>query len=348
LIRNKLSSPKLSIIIPVYNVEPYVEKCLRSCAEQNIPYSDYEIIVVNDGTKDNSLNIVERVAKEYSNITVVSQKNAGLSAARNKGLSLAVGEYIWFIDSDDWIEDNCFKKLTDLLYENCLDGLIICAANVLNGTPSKRQDYSELKRTFYSGIELLKMNYLELCVPFTIYRRDFLKENNLKFKEGIFHEDSEFTPRSYYFAKRIAVKNDVIYFVNINPFSITRSINYKKAFDYIKVARSLSTFSQFIPTDLIYIYNNIISRDINNSLYNSYQMDNITIRTLNIELKKNKSLFKHLRKSTIAKYRIEGILFDILPRHCVQVYKFIQFINFNQYKYYSAISVSNKMQSLTN
>ena len=128
----KLIEMKLSIIIPVYNVEKYVEKCLRSCAEQDLPSDEYEIIVVNDGTKDSSLEIVERVAKDYSNIAIISQENAGLSAARNKGLSLAKGEYIWFIDSDDWIEKNCLQKIIRKCFEDGLDVLGICAANVVN------------------------------------------------------------------------------------------------------------------------------------------------------------------------------------------------------------------------
>lgn len=309
-----------------------MEKCLRSCAEQDIPSSDYEIIVVNDGTRDNSLVLAVQVAKEYPNITVVSQENAGLSAARNKGLSLATGQYVWFVDSDDWIEANCLKKITDLFYENYLDGLMICAAYIVNGTPLRRQDYSRLKKMIYSGIELLKTNLWEPCVQFTIYRRDFLRENNLKFMEGIFHEDSEFTPRSYYFAKCIAVINDVLYFSCMNPYSITRSINHKKAFDCIKVARSLSIFSQIVPTSLMFIYNNNISLNINNSLSYSYQMDQATIRNLNAEWKENKSLFKYLRKSTIFKYRLEGILFNIFPQYSIQIYKFMQFMNKNHYK----------------
>jgi glycosyltransferase involved in cell wall biosynthesis len=332
LIKEKVNSLKLSIIIPVYNVEHFVEKCLRTCAEQDVPSSDYEIIVVNDGTEDNSLVIVERVAKEFSNITIVSQENKGLSAARNKGLSLSTGEYVWFIDSDDWIETNCLKKIIDSLYKYHPDGLRFCAANVINGTPLIRQDYSKLIRTTYSGIELLKMNNWEPCVPFIIYRRDFLRENRLKFMEGIFHEDTEFSPRSYYFAKSITVIKDVVYFVNMNPHSITRTVNQKKAFDSIKVAQSLSIFSQIVPIDLIYIFNNRISMNINNSLNNSYKMDKVTVRNLNIELKENKSLFNYLRKSSVVKYRLEGILFGIFPMHCVQIFKFMHIMNKNLFK----------------
>ena len=103
---------KLSIIIPVYNVEKYIEKCLVNCAQQDCCTDSYEIIVVNDGTKDNSLAIAEDVARRYDNIYITSQLNAGLSEARNKGLSLAKGEYVWFVDSDDWIDTNC---LTDIM-----------------------------------------------------------------------------------------------------------------------------------------------------------------------------------------------------------------------------------------
>ena len=103
----------LSIIIPVYNVERYVEKCIRSCEMQDV--TDFELVVVNDGSTDNSLSIVEQVSKEYENIAIITQKNQGLSAARNAGLQVARGEYVWFVDSDDWIEPNCLGRITKKL-----------------------------------------------------------------------------------------------------------------------------------------------------------------------------------------------------------------------------------------
>lgn len=326
MICKKSISLKLSIIIPAYNVEPYVEKCLRSCAEQDIPSSDYEIIVINDGSKDKSLAIAEHIANEYLNMKVISQENAGLSEARNKGLTIAIGEYVWFIDSDDWIGTNCLKIITDTLYKNRPDGLLVSGVNIINGIPEKRQDYSKLNRAIYSGIELLKMNFWEPCVQFTIYNRNFLRRNNLKFMPGVFHEDSEFTPRSFYLAEKLAVLNKIIYYKFANPHSITRSVNHKKAFDIIRVANSLSVFAQSVPSDLRYLINNKISLNINNSLNLSFQMDKATIRALNIEWKNNKFLFKHLIKSSIIKYRLEGMLFWIFPQHCVQIYRFLQFI----------------------
>ena len=330
---NKTNPLKLSIVIPVYNAELYVEKCLRSCAEQDIPSSDYEIIVVNDGAKDNSLVIIEQVAKEYSNITVVSQKNAGPGSSRNKGLFLATGEYVWFIDSDDWIEANCLKKIINVLYENCLDCLIIGISEIYNGIQLRRQGYSILDKNIFAGIELLKMNYWSVPIFFTIFRRDFIDKNSLKFMEGIFlGEDSEFASKAYYFAKQIAMIDDLIYYVYPNPCSITRSFSQKKAFDCIKVAKSLSIFSKIVKKDLRYLYYNIISVIINNSMYNSYQINNDAIKSLSLELKENKTLFKYLRRSTIIKYRLEGMIFHIFPNNCVQIYKFLQLFNKNHYK----------------
>jgi glycosyltransferase involved in cell wall biosynthesis len=318
---------KLSFIIPVYNVELFLEKCLRSCADQDVNPTEYEIIVINDGTKDDSLAIAEKIATEYSNIIIVSQENAGLSAARNKGLSLAKGDYIWFVDSDDWIKSDCLKKILDLLYSKDLDGLAVCAANVENETVKKRHNFMEVEGKIFSGKEILKTEYWTHCVPFTIYRRNFLRDFDLKFMEGIYHEDSEFTPRAYYYCKRIAFISEIIYYVYISANSITRSVNPKKAFDLIKVANKISTFSEGIESDMSDVYNNLICININASLYNSSDMDEKVISLLNKELRTNKYLFKHFKKSTIFKYRFEGFLFNLFPDNCVRIYKMMQIFN---------------------
>ena len=104
---------KLSIILPIYNVEPYVEKCLRSLEHQDMPKDDYEIICVNDGSPDNSKLIVERLQKEFSNIILINQTNKGVSVARNNAIKKAKGEYLLFIDPDDSVQPNC---LSELLY----------------------------------------------------------------------------------------------------------------------------------------------------------------------------------------------------------------------------------------
>lgn len=316
---------KISIIIPVYNVEKYVEKCLLSCAEQDLPSDEYEIIIINDGSNDNSLEIVERVSMNYSNIKIFSQKNLGLSAARNKGLSFAKGEYIWFVDSDDWIAENCLKKIVDKCFDNNLDIFAICASNIIDNLPERRFIYKIPE--VLSGKDVLKNYNLQVCSPFSICRKQLLNTNNLMFYEGIFHEDSEFTPRMYYYADRVAFCDDICYFVNQNPNSITRSINFKKAFDYIKVAKSLSCFSQKVSKDCKDKFNYLISMDINNALANTYYMTKNIKSDLNKYIYNNRFLFKHLLLSKVIKYKLEGALFIIFPKYTVQVYQLIQKIN---------------------
>ena len=106
---------KISLIVPVYNVEDFVARCLNSLLEQNMSYEDYEIIIVNDGSTDSSLEIIQPYLEKYPNCKLINKPNGGLSSARNAGLNVALGEYIWFVDSDDFIMPN----LLDDLYKEC-------------------------------------------------------------------------------------------------------------------------------------------------------------------------------------------------------------------------------------
>lgn len=322
----------LSIIIPMYNVELYIEQCLLSCLRQDIPSSDYEIIVVNDGSPDGSLDIAERIANTASNIHIVSQPNGGLSAARNTGVLHAKGTYLWFVDSDDCIRENCLKSLVEQCERECLDMLAIAAANVINGCEVRRFSYTDL--SVISGGEVLDRGRMQHCVPFTIYRRAFFLQHNLKFYPGIFHEDSEFSPRSYYYAKRVGFSNEIVYLVTINPNSITRSVNYQKSFDYLKVAVSVHDFLLDVTKgEYATFFHNHIALMINNAMANLMRPSNdkqkqkIAIRNFSKELYANRYLLGHYRKASIMKYKIEGLLFMLLPRYCFKVYSFLQFFN---------------------
>lgn len=312
----------LSIIIPVYNVEPFVEKCIRSCEAQDVSKDDYEIVVVNDGSKDKSLDVVNRVANEFENIRVFSQANAGLSAARNTGMREAKGEYYMFVDSDDWIAENCLSKLIGKLRKERPDALAICAANVINGENKRRQSYPD--ETPISGRDLL-VKGVSPCAPFSIWSADFFKKHNLAFFEGIFHEDSEFTPRAYYFADKVSFTNDIIYYVRQNPNSITRSANPKKSFDLVNVVcPHLSEFSKCVDARYQYLFHDIVSMYLNNALFNIVDAPKDNQQRLNEAIFNNRSLFMHLKRSTIFKYRLEFVLFNLFPQNTVQVYKMLK------------------------
>ena len=314
----------LSIIIPVYNVEPFVEKCIRSCEAQDVSKDDYEIVVVNDGSKDNSLDVVNRVANEFENIRVFSQANAGLSAARNTGMREAKGEYYMFVDSDDWIAENCLAKIIEKLRMERPDALAICAANVLNGEDKRRQSYPD--ETPISGRDLL-VKGVSPCAPFSIWSADFFKKFKLTFFEGIFHEDSEFTPRAYYLADKVSLTNDIIYYVRQNPNSITRSANPKKSFDLVNVVcPHLSEFSKCVDARYQYLFHDMLSMYLNNALFNIVDTSKDNQQKLNEAIYNNRRLYMHLRRSTIFKYRLEFVLFNLFPRKSVQVYKMLKLI----------------------
>lgn len=198
----------LSIVVPVYNVEKYIQECISSLLEQTL--ENIEILVVNDGTKDRSIDIVRTFNDER--IVILEKENGGLSSARNYGLKHAKGEYVCFFDSDDFIDGkDSYKTMFEMAKRDDLD--------ILNGVFSWYYSKNNIKRDSryefvaqkipMTGREYLKKtlrcnNYLAIACT-QIYKRKFLLENKLIFKEGIYHEDEEFTPRTLLKAKRVNV-----------------------------------------------------------------------------------------------------------------------------------------------
>jgi glycosyltransferase involved in cell wall biosynthesis len=315
---------KLSIIIPVYNTEPYIEQCMLSCLKQDLPLDEYEIIVINDGTKDKSMSIVERIANDNKNIRIISQENKGLSAARNAGLGIAQGKYIWFVDSDDWIEENCVKSLIVKMEQDDLEGLVYAGIRYIEGKTSLGAEVS-YSNIVMSGKELMSMHPINCAAVKTIYKKEFLDQNNLRFYEGIYHEDHEFTPRAYYFINRIEFTNDHVYYNRQTPGSITQKPNPKKAFDLVVVARSLYNFKQTHDMENVgRAFDNLIAAAVNQSLSNSYYMDEDNKSMLNKRLEESRYLLDSMSHSSNGKYRIEGILFKLFPKRIVKTYNMIK------------------------
>lgn len=316
---------RLSIIIPVYNVEQYIEKCLRSCLEQDIPHTDYEIIVVNDGSPDGSIAIAEQVAANAENITVISQENGGLSAARNTGMSVARGDYIWFVDSDDTIKEKCLSSLLALCI-NEID-VVSISHNIVknNDVTSYRTNHAT------SGKGLLKLGAF-VPAPFYIMRREFLKYNNLHFVKGIYHEDLEFTPRMLYLADNIVCTELCAYNYLQRENSITTTPNAKRAFDYITIANSLETFrKQFVSKKDHAIFYNRISLCINNALDIICQNNAEQQALWNRAISDNRNIIGSLLKSSVWKYKIQGVLFKMLPFvYKTTLYRFMQWFNPNR------------------
>ncbi|HLO60095.1 MAG TPA: glycosyltransferase [Bacteroidales bacterium] len=145
---------RLSVIIPMYNVENYVERCLRSLENQNIPESHFEIICINDGSKDNSREVVIRMQQEFKNIYLIDQQNQGVSRARNNGIKKAVGKYVLFIDPDDYVKQDSLNELLRITEEKNAQ-VSISGFSILNhaGNLQKNVEYKQFCNVLYPGIE---------------------------------------------------------------------------------------------------------------------------------------------------------------------------------------------------
>lgn len=303
---------KLSIVIPVYNVEKYVNRCLLSVLNQKVSSNEYEIVIVNDGSTDSSLSIVEEMIESYNNVILVSQENAGLSAARNRGLLLAKGDYIWFVDSDDWIDDDSLISIFPYLDSNIdLLQLQYCYAY----DDCNKNEIAPFV-SFESEIEGKELMLMRKVLPppaqFCIYRRDFLLQRELFFTPNILHEDLDFKPKAIYFAKRIASIDKVVYnYYQRQEGSITGNFKLKNAIDLIFVANDLLRFVSIknishLYAQYYYIYISLILNLIFANLNHLSQWEQKSVISL---LYKNKSLFRCMLLSGSLKYFIEGLFF---------------------------------------
>lgn len=204
---------KLSIIIPAYNIQDYIRECLDSCINAlGVSGKEYEIIVVNDGSTDDTLKIAQEYSHRCDNVAIVTRKNGGLSAARNTGLQNAKGDYVWFVDGDDYITQDA---LTTIFHDIVSYGCdifsygyneIVEASNV--GSVSLRAEDVILN----AHEEFTNCNFgFPTPVWMHVYRRTYLLENELYFCEGIIHEDVEYKFRSHYLTASVLLSHKIIY-----------------------------------------------------------------------------------------------------------------------------------------
>ncbi len=271
--QNKL----LSIIIPVYNTEKYIEKCLQSCLHQDLSPQKYEIIIVNDGTKDNSFEIAKKIAADKNNIILIDKRNGGASSARNEGLKIAQGKYIWFVDSDDWILENCLANLVYTLDINNLDVLQISYCNVIDGKTVL------LKNPLMNGTSevMAPQDYVNSLlfhpgIAATIFRREIAIENKIFFDEKLkWGEDQVFFLTLFYHSKRIKRENLLVYFYFNNSSSITNNTKpefFFDIYDNLRIIKEKYGFTFHLSRSLVWIlvylmkHKNVDIKKLNNKL----------------------------------------------------------------------------------
>lgn len=237
----------ISFIIPVYNVELYLERCVQSIISQNIEC--YEIILINDGSLDNSAAICNSLANSYDFIETIHQKNSGLSGARNTGLHKAKGEYIVFVDSDDKLKNGVIQSLINICIEEKLDVLCCDYCNeYANGIIQNSIVETIVTEGVVSGREYMKQvlysNCLQMMVWMNIYRRQFIIDNRLEFPIGLNHEDEEWTPRVLECARRVKGVDSIFYQYLQRDDSISNDFTkfQENSLDQIKVCYRLKEY----------------------------------------------------------------------------------------------------------
>ena len=218
---------KFSIIVPVYNVEKYIKKCLDSIKKQT--YENYEVIIVNDGSKENEEKIIKKYLKDNHFIYLL-KKNGGLSDARNYGLKHVNGDYLIFLDSDDYISKDLLKKLNEELIKNPVDVIKFGINNVdENGKITKRALTNSFKNINKKQAinNILKDEYIDPACIYS-YKLDFWKNNNFQYKVGTIHEDFGLTPVILSKARSITSIDYYGYNYLCRDSSIMTETNYEK------------------------------------------------------------------------------------------------------------------------
>ena len=298
--------PKYSIIIPVYNVEKYIKKCLDSIFNQT--YKDFEVIVVNDGTKDNSMEIV----KDYD-VKIINQKNQGLSAARNNGVKHVKGDYILFIDSDDYIEEHLLENI-DNKTKNKPDIIRYQIQEVYEDKDDiiKYKEEEFENKNGEEAFEIIsKYHFVENAWAYA-FNRKYYQDNKYNFKEGTFHEDFGLIPLLIIKAKKV---NSISY-IGYNYLQRQGSIMNEK--NYEKTKKKVKDFYNHY----LYLEQEINKTKLKSDIFKSFISNSLYLKICELEkddykeykrlLRKNK-VYKNILSNTPKRF-IKKILFEIDPK----------------------------------
>ena len=286
--------PEISVIVPVYNVEKYLSQCLDSILAQT--FCDIEIICVNDGAKDNSRKILEEYKKKDKRIIVIDKQNGGLSSARNTGLKYAKGNFISFIDSDDWISSDMLEKLYNNITGLNTD-ISMCGVNVFDENTKKiKEDGYFNFSVFPLWFDYNVFSYID-TKPFTmevpvmawnkLYRHSFLEACNAQFPERKIFEDGAFFFSVYFKTKRVSLIREPLYYYRINRKSSILNNNDEKFLDIIDIVNLM--FEELKKSDIF--------EDVKYDFY-KHKADDIIYRYKTIKKPFKRSFAKKFKKDS--------------------------------------------------
>lgn len=308
---------KVSVILPVYNEEQHISQTLDSLFNQN--FDDYEIIIVDDGSTDDSLKIInEKLSGCEIPHKIIHQNNSGVSSARNRAIDESEGEFIVFVDGDDYILTDHLSHLYDEDADFCLTQLV------------KKDHDDVISPHYYENTEMTALDFikleLEMKIPFNFvqlsYRADIIKKNNLKFREDVsYGEDSDFALRALSYGKNIKITNEITYYYIQRDESLISTSGFKR-FDFIKVLEDLAGFyhergfddlSDLIHTSRI---PKAIFGNMNYFFYHDYDFDEVISKMEDLDLFTKLSKYVGDRK-----YSLKIKLFLLNPKLYYKMWK---------------------------
>ena len=217
-------TPLISIIVPAYNVEHYIEACLDSLLKQT--YSNFEIIVIDDGSTDNTATVLQKFS-HHQNIRLHHQANSGISATRNQGLKLASGEFVCFIDSDDYIAPNYLEALFAPFIQNPEIDITVCGYQEIHQTLTTKHQLQPKTLTGYAATKnfLINQQDFDILIWNKLYRKTLFTDHHILYPAGQIHEDNLTTYKLYSVAKNVQYLKDQLYFYQRKNSSITKDFS---------------------------------------------------------------------------------------------------------------------------
>lgn len=286
---------KYSFIVPVYNTEKFLKKCLDSLVNQT--YKDFEIIVVNDGSTDKSSNIISKYQKKYKNIIVTNKENEGLSMARNRGVQKSSGKYIIFVDSDDYVSNKLLEEVDKKIDDSDILRFQIATED---------EEYTKINEYHEEGFEsmcgydafkyLSSYHFVEPAWCYVI-RRDYYIKNKFSFKKDVYHEDFGLIPYVIYKARKVKSIDFIGYYYIQRNGSIMNNNDYKKtvkkAFDMLEQYKTMRLFAK-----------NINRKNNLDDYFLSYISNSVIVKARELKKDEKKVYINELKKLNV----FDGVL----------------------------------------
>ena len=336
----EIVAPKISVIIPVYNTEQYLEECINSVINQT--FKNLEIICINDGSTDNSLNILEKYAQKDSRIKIINQENKGVAQARNSGISICTGKYVFFLDSDDWINVNSLELLFNEA-ENKNAVIVAGYAKLYKGKTYVLSNFDINKLKAQKSLSKFDneniVSSFFLFIGGKMYRRDFLYKNNIKFNTSLkMGEDGVFNYECIYNYATFSIILEHVYNYRITrEDSQTSNLNKKNKvsdYDAIKYVMNLECFKQSNEYYQILYINAIMKSQLD--FFSYFNRSNVFRKKMN---KIYKLINKNLSKSILLKCKYYAD-FKYIALYPVNI--FHKLVNYNCWKNFINIHIVKK------